>query len=76
MYITSGIVRDKSRVLCEKNLHNDRLRYKSRKFSDLLLDENGNVIGVNVLERISPAEIPADVMKYAIPSDELKKYFN
>ncbi|MCX4285747.1 MAG: hypothetical protein OSJ68_00385 [Clostridia bacterium] len=41
-----------------------------------MLDENGNVIGVNVLERIPHAEIPADVMKYAIPSDELKKYFN
>lgn len=73
--ITSGIVSDKARVFFDgkKYIMTD-CAINPGNSGGPLLNAEGKVIGVNVMGRLSQDGAMADGMKYAIPSNDAKKF--
>lgn len=72
--ITSGIVSDKSRMFFGKKYIMTDCAINPGNSGGPLLNLDGKVIGVNVMVRLSSNGVMADGMKYAIPSNEAKKF--
>ncbi|MDE7454765.1 MAG: trypsin-like peptidase domain-containing protein [Clostridia bacterium] len=72
--ITNGIVSDKARVFYGKKYIMTDCAINPGNSGGPLLNSDGKVIGVNVMGRLSRNGVMADGMKYAIPSNEAKKF--
>lgn len=72
--ITNGIVSDKSRLFFGKRYIMTDCAINPGNSGGPLLNADGKVIGVNVMVRLNRSGVMADGMKYAIPSNEAKRF--